>query len=313
MEMLLASSLFQSPFLLDEGIEMGHFENCPPHHLIAPWREPAMKSSKPLLPMFVNSLDPPPMEFQSEASIASSILQMLGGHMESPCKNCLHESLSAGMATEMDALRLEKSFTETLPLATTHEGINKVGAGPKTNISVADKPVKKPETELPSRWTHPSGPRKNQEGTEDAIQGILAINELAYDRCAVQVTLLVSGFLIGPKGTSVRDIQRKTGTTIRSQTQRTNSSVRTIREFTIQGSRKAQRAAVDCMKAAVDRYKFLAEGACWGGRVSQIQVVNGVSFHYVPPPKEFVPYAASIAVDWGSATSMKNKDQPAAE
>lgn len=68
----------------------------------------------------------------------------------------------------------------------------------------------------------------------------------------------------------------------------------------LQGTEAAQTHAVDIIKAAVTRYKYLAEGPCNGQRVSHVHTIFGIDFFYSPPPKSIVPHAAGLdpLEDW---------------
>ncbi|GMH38319.1 hypothetical protein BSKO_06203 [Bryopsis sp. KO-2023] len=119
------------------------------------------------------------------------------------------------------------------------------------------------------------------------------------ERCTleilVEVTLLVSGFIIGPGGVSIRAIQTITGTAIRSWSQPLPSrNGKKVRVFTIEGPLNAKCLALEFMKAAIIRYKYLAEGACWGESAQQRQTIEGVDFYYSPPPKSAAPRAAGL-------------------
>jgi hypothetical protein len=54
--------------------------------------------------------------------------------------------------------------------------------------------------------------------------------------------------------------------------------------------------ALHIIKAAVIHYKDLCEGLYCGEYVEPVRVIEGVAFHYCPPPRKSVPYAAGIKV-----------------
>lgn len=140
-----------------------------------------------------------------------------------------------------------------------------------------------------------SGPRRKDEGVEDLVQGITGARRQSNGAIQLHMTLLVAGFVIGPCGVSIRDIINKTGAKISSWTKESGSSeARMARVFVIKGSATEITHALRIVLAAVCRYKELAEGKFAGQRVDSMQVVKGVEFLYRPPPKERVPYAASI-------------------
>ncbi|GMH38414.1 hypothetical protein BSKO_06298 [Bryopsis sp. KO-2023] len=140
-----------------------------------------------------------------------------------------------------------------------------------------------------------TGPRRFSDGIDDSIQSLISVQQISPDCTVVFVTLLVSGFIIGPKGASIREIQKCTGTHIRSYNKDMSpSQPRLVRAFTIQGSDTGQALALNFFKAAIDRYKYLAEGTCRGMRVPHVQNINGIDFFYSPPPKHIVPHAAGL-------------------
>ncbi|GMH35379.1 hypothetical protein BSKO_03247 [Bryopsis sp. KO-2023] len=134
--------------------------------------------------------------------------------------------------------------------------------------------------------------RAGLEGTDSSEQNILAVH-VSSDNCViVTATLLVSGFIIGAKGASIREIQGRSGVQIRSWNQVICNT--TVRMFSVQGPKLGQCMALEYMMAAVARYKHLAEGPCCEMKVSQLQTVRGIAFWYKPPPKRAVPFAASL-------------------
>jgi hypothetical protein len=52
--------------------------------------------------------------------------------------------------------------------------------------------------------------------------------------------------------------------------------------------------ALELISAAVDRYCDLTGGAYCGHSVERVQVIEGVSFIYSPPPRAAVPFAAAL-------------------
>lgn len=144
-------------------------------------------------------------------------------------------------------------------------------------------------------WNPASGPRKGNEGVEDLVQGLTGARCLGDGALQLHMTLLVAGFIIGPSGASIRDIIQKTGARISSWTQRQRRhEKRDIRVFVIKGTPVQMSHAVEIMLKAICRYKELAEGGYLGRLVDSAQVIEGVEFLYRPPPKDRVPYAASI-------------------
>lgn len=155
-----------------------------------------------------------------------------------------------------------------------------------------------------------------------APQGILAAHFSPSTRTAVlQITYLAAGFLIGEKGQSIRDMERITSTSIKSWKDRTVEG-RSVRKLVIEsvgdagedgedgedgrrgergerGERGGMENVARCLhiiKAAVMHYKDLCEGLYCGEYVEPVRVIEGVAFHYCPPPRKMVPYAAGITV-----------------
>ncbi|GAX73639.1 hypothetical protein CEUSTIGMA_g1090.t1 [Chlamydomonas eustigma] len=143
-----------------------------------------------------------------------------------------------------------------------------------------------------AKWVQPSGPRKPGEGVENEEQGIIAADLNPAGAVLLRITLLAAGFVIGPSGSSVRDIMHLTGCDIKSWTDQ--KARRPCRVFVLEGVETEVVAAATIITAAVDRYKELCEGKCMGLTVGRSQKVMGVEFSYQPPPKSVVPYAAAL-------------------
>lgn len=150
-----------------------------------------------------------------------------------------------------------------------------------------------PKLRVPPQKVYRTGVhRPGLEGTDSSEQNILDVH-ISSDNCViVTATLLVSGFIIGAKGASIREIQGRSGVQIRSWNQVISNT--TVRMFSVQGPKIGQYMALEYMMAAVARYKHLAEGPCCEMKVSQLQTVRGIAFWYKPPPKRAVPFAASL-------------------
>lgn len=159
---------------------------------------------------------------------------------------------------------------------------------PQKQAVKADFPVR-----IPPRSILRTGvQRAGLEGADTSEQNILAVH-ISSDNCIIiTATLLVSGFIIGAKGASIREIQGRSGVQIRSWNQVISNT--TVRMFSVQGPKYGQCMALEYMMAAVERYKHLAEGPCCKMKVSQLQTVRGIAFWYKPPPKKAVPFAASL-------------------
>eukprot|EP00955_Chlamydomonas_euryale_P079908 363357-Chlamydomonas_euryale.AAC.7 len=71
------------------------------------------------------------------------------------------------------------------------------------------------------KWIQPSGPRRPGEGVENEEQGLISAKAVDGGGAVVlRVTLLAAGFLIGPSGSSVRDIMSASHCDIRSWTEK---------------------------------------------------------------------------------------------
>eukprot|EP01025_Chloroclados_australasicus_P011902 TRINITY_DN1532_c0_g2_i2.p1 TRINITY_DN1532_c0_g2~~TRINITY_DN1532_c0_g2_i2.p1 ORF type:complete len:646 (+),score=56.39 TRINITY_DN1532_c0_g2_i2:254-2191(+) len=139
----------------------------------------------------------------------------------------------------------------------------------------------------------PSGKRHPSKGVEEEEQGILLIQLNGDSDLSLHITQLVAGFLIGPKGVSIRDISRITGCHLKSWTV-DDKCPRPYRNFVLEGTPQQLLQTLDIMLAAIGRYKELAEGQCKGMSVNRIQRIKGLDFFYYPPPKTKIPFAASI-------------------
>eukprot|EP00890_Picochlorum_soloecismus_P006309 jgi/Picsp_1/667/NSC_00662-R1_protein len=155
-----------------------------------------------------------------------------------------------------------------------------------------------------------SGKRKEGEGVEDAEQGILDAMESPNGGAELLITLLAAGFIIGPSGSSVRAISTVSGSMISSwnETFRSRSKERKVRRVVVEGPVKSVLHALNIIKAAVNRYKELCEGKYCGKSVERIQQIYGVDFYYSPPPRNAVPFAASLKVDKMKVTALGEDD-----
>jgi len=127
---------------------------------------------------------------------------------------------------------------------------------------------------------------------EEAVQGLTSICCLPDGSLQMEMTMLVSGFLIGPHGVSIRSVADKTGARVSSFIKHKGANIE--RSFVIEGFKNAVSQAAEIMLKAVCRYKELTEGQYLGQCVESVQVVEGVEFLYRPPPKRRVPSAASV-------------------
>eukprot|EP00803_Ostreobium_quekettii_P006990 evm.model.scf_1284.1 EVM.evm.TU.scf_1284.1 scf_1284:22000-29755(+) len=137
-----------------------------------------------------------------------------------------------------------------------------------------------------------TGPPSPTAAMEEAAQGLTATCCLPDGSLQMEMTMLVSGFLIGPHGMSIRSVADKTGARVSSFLKHKGANIE--RSFVIEGSKEAVSQAAVIMLKAVCRYKELTEGQYLGQCVESVQVVEGVEFLYRPPPKRRVPSAASV-------------------
>eukprot|EP00887_Chlorella_sp_A99_P001213 scaffold14.g1213.t1 len=141
----------------------------------------------------------------------------------------------------------------------------------------------------------PSGPRQAGQGCEDVEQGVVLAEALPSGGAVVRITLLAAGFVIGPSGSSIRDICKLTGANIKSWTVNPDGMCpRPARQFVVDGPAPAVAAALGVVCDAVARYKELCEGKYAGQSVPRLQRVSGMDFAYQPPPRNIVPFAASL-------------------
>eukprot|EP01025_Chloroclados_australasicus_P018646 TRINITY_DN1989_c0_g1_i1.p1 TRINITY_DN1989_c0_g1~~TRINITY_DN1989_c0_g1_i1.p1 ORF type:complete len:485 (+),score=32.13 TRINITY_DN1989_c0_g1_i1:236-1690(+) len=130
----------------------------------------------------------------------------------------------------------------------------------------------------------------------EVVQGLVQTN---YDPdmggVVLRITQLIAGFLIGPRGLSIRDLAQGTGCVIKSWTEDASIDCpRDTRVFVLEGSPSCVLMCLDVVIAAIDRYKDLAEGRWSGQYVNKTQKIKGFVFVYYPPPKDRVPMAAGI-------------------
>ncbi|KAL4446280.1 hypothetical protein ABPG77_003087 [Micractinium sp. CCAP 211/92] len=144
-------------------------------------------------------------------------------------------------------------------------------------------------------WVQPSGRRQSGEGCEDVEQAVVLATATPTGGALLRITLLAAGFCIGPSGASIREICKASQTDIKSWTAPPDDLCnRSCRVFRIEGPAHGVAKAAGIICDAVDRYKELCEGKYAGQSVPRIQHVAGVEFHYQPPPRSVVPFAASL-------------------
>ncbi|CAL8466653.1 g6189 [Coccomyxa elongata] len=141
------------------------------------------------------------------------------------------------------------------------------------------------------KWIQPSGPRRPGEGTEDDVQGIVDVQETSTGGILLRITLLASGFVIGPSGYTIREIIKETGADVKSWTDKVEDDLtRPTRTFIIEGHPESVAIALRIICDGIARYKELCEGHF----VSRLQIIHGIPFSYQPPPRTIVPHAAGL-------------------
>ena len=114
--------------------------------------------------------------------------------------------------------------------------------------------------------------------------------------------MLAAGFVIGPKGRSIRAIAENSNTFIESKT------VGDYRQFIISGEPDDILTATKVVTEAVNTYKSLTEGEFEGTVVQPKILVCGIQFQYLPPPKHKMPCAASLS-DKRKVKSASQRDR----
>eukprot|EP01026_Neomeris_dumetosa_P076527 TRINITY_DN82333_c0_g1_i2.p2 TRINITY_DN82333_c0_g1~~TRINITY_DN82333_c0_g1_i2.p2 ORF type:complete len:195 (-),score=9.20 TRINITY_DN82333_c0_g1_i2:111-695(-) len=91
----------------------------------------------------------------------------------------------------------------------------------------------------------------------EVVQGLV---QAEYDPdmggVVLRITQLIAGFLIGPRGLSIRDLAQGTGCVIKSWTEDASLECpRDTRVFVLEGSEPCVLMCLDVVIAAIDRYK----------------------------------------------------------
>eukprot|EP00890_Picochlorum_soloecismus_P004423 jgi/Picsp_1/4982/NSC_02345-R1_protein len=134
-----------------------------------------------------------------------------------------------------------------------------------------------------------SGPRLPGQGCQTTCQEIASAICLDDRTVVLKITMLAAGFVIGPKGRSIRAIAESSNTLIESKT------VGDYRQFLISGEPDDILTATKVVTEAVNAYKSLTEGDFEGTVVQPKILVCGIQFQYLPPPKHKMPNAASLS------------------
>lgn len=117
----------------------------------------------------------------------------------------------------------------------------------------------------------------------------------------LRITILAAGFVIGPRGSSIKSISEKFGVHVQSSTVLGGE----YREFKCSGEHANLMKCIQAIKEAVCTYKRLTEGEFKGACIQSSLVICGIAFDYCPPPKSKMPYAASVATLSPGLVSMK--------
>eukprot|EP00204_Picochlorum_oklahomense_P002311 CAMPEP_0118808510 /NCGR_PEP_ID=MMETSP1161-20130426/36018_1 /TAXON_ID=249345 /ORGANISM="Picochlorum oklahomensis, Strain CCMP2329" /LENGTH=384 /DNA_ID=CAMNT_0006737901 /DNA_START=523 /DNA_END=1678 /DNA_ORIENTATION=- len=134
-----------------------------------------------------------------------------------------------------------------------------------------------------------SGPRMAGEGCTSDSQEITSAICLDDRTVLLRITILAAGFVIGPKGSSIKSISEKFDVHIQSKTVLGGE----YREFKCSGERANLMKCIQTIKEAVCTYKRLTEGEFKGACIQSSLIICGIAFDYCPPPKSKMPHAAS--------------------
>ena len=146
-------------------------------------------------------------------------------------------------------------------------------------------------------WLSATGKRPPGVGTENEDQEIISAERTSRG-VVLRLTLLASGFVVGPNGASIHQIESVSGAKVYSFNRHKDKTVeRPTRQFHIEGTAQAVQHAVDIICHAVHLYKDLAEGNHCGMTVKRLHKMDAVLFRYEPPPRSKVPYAAQVEYD----------------
>ena len=131
-------------------------------------------------------------------------------------------------------------------------------------------------------------------GAGEGIEGVSCTSQSTK----LRVTLLAAGFILGPNGASVHQLEKVCNIKIISRNlPRDLQCVRPTREFTLTGSQEAQSMAVAMFQCAIYAYKVLTEGTYRGKKVTRLQLIGDVIFRYKRPPRSKAPHAAQLDYD----------------
>ena len=182
-------------------------------------------------------------------------------------------NMSSREAKGKVSLQIESQGTRSFPLA-------------------KDEYQREPPPSLSATGKRPAGI-----GTENEQQEII-MAEKSENGVIIRVTLLAAGFIVGPNGASIHQIEAITGARVYSYNRSNDRAVaRPSRQFHVEGPPSVVQHAVDIICHAIQLYKDLAEGNHKGMTVKRMHKLDNVLFRYEPPPRSKVPFAAQVEYD----------------
>ena len=155
-----------------------------------------------------------------------------------------------------------------------------------------------------------TGKRPQGIGTENVRQEIVTA-ERGDGSVVLRVTLLAAGFVVGPNGSSIHQIEAITGASIYSFNRQKDWEVdRPTRQFHVEGGSDVVQHAVDVICHAIQLYKDLAEGNHANVTVKRLHKLDGVIFRYEPPPRSKVPFAAQVEYEAAELAVLQSTRGP---
>ena len=155
-----------------------------------------------------------------------------------------------------------------------------------------------------------TGKRPQGIGTENVRQEIVTA-ERGDGSVVLRVTLLAAGFVVGPNGASIHQIEAITGASIYSFNRQKDWEVdRPTRQFHVEGGSGVVQHAVDVICHAIQLYKDLAEGNHANVTVKRLHKLDGVIFRYEPPPRSKVPFAAQVEYEAAELAVLQSTRDP---
>ena len=155
-----------------------------------------------------------------------------------------------------------------------------------------------------------TGKRPQGIGTENVRQEIVTA-ERGDGSVVLRVTLLAAGFVVGPNGASIHQIEAITGASIYSFNRQKDWEVdRPTRQFHVEGGSDVVQHAVDVICHAIQLYKDLAEGNHANVTVKRLHKLDGVIFRYEPPPRSKVPFAAQVEYEAAKLAVLQSTRGP---